>query len=84
MVDFFRNWIFLRTKSLCCNAYYLFTFQGVLRIEVVEAEELIAKDINVFSKNTSDPYVVLNGKFTNRPLAILKENLDRTRFHHIL
>lgn len=33
---------------------------GVLRIEVIEAEDLMARDINVFSKNSSDPYVILN------------------------
>eukprot|EP00794_Sanderia_malayensis_P003076 gene3076-3541_t len=33
---------------------------GVLKIEVIEAEDLMARDINVFSKNTSDPYVVLH------------------------
>jgi len=32
---------------------------GVLRIEVIEAEDLVAKDINVFSKDTSDPYAVI-------------------------
>ncbi|XP_015764424.1 PREDICTED: extended synaptotagmin-2-A-like [Acropora digitifera] len=32
---------------------------GVLRIEVLEAKDLIKKDIGVFKKGSSDPYVVL-------------------------
>ena len=36
--------------------------QGVVRITVVEAKDLIAADIAVFGKGSSDPYVVLRGK----------------------
>ncbi|KAK2570434.1 Extended synaptotagmin-3 [Acropora cervicornis] len=35
---------------------------GVLRIEVLEAKDLIKKDIGVFKKGSSDPYVVLRGE----------------------
>ena len=35
--------------------------KGILRIEVIEAEDLVAKDTNVFSKDTSDPYAVITG-----------------------
>lgn len=36
-------------------------FQGVLRIEVLEAKDLVKKDIGVFKKGSSDPYVILRG-----------------------
>ena len=36
-------------------------FQGVLRIEVLEGKDLIKKDIGVFKKGASDPYVILRG-----------------------
>ncbi|XP_078376188.1 extended synaptotagmin-2-like isoform X2 [Oculina patagonica] len=32
---------------------------GVLRIEVLEAKDLVKKDIGVFKKGSSDPYVIL-------------------------
>ena len=38
-----------------------YLFQGVLRIEVLEAKDLIKKDIGVFKKGASDPYVILRG-----------------------
>lgn len=41
--------------------HFIFLFQGVLRIEVLEARDLIKKDIGVFKKGSSDPYVILRG-----------------------
>jgi len=34
---------------------------GVLRIEVLEGKDLVKKDIGVFKKGSSDPYVILRG-----------------------
>lgn len=40
---------------------FVSTSQGVLRIEVLEAKDLVKKDIGVFKKGSSDPYAILRG-----------------------
>ena len=40
---------------------FILLSQGVLRIEVLEAKDLVKKDIGVFKKGSSDPYVILRG-----------------------
>lgn len=37
----------------------------MLRIQVLEAKDLIRKDIGVFSKGASDPYAVFKGAVYN-------------------
>lgn len=37
----------------------LFVTQGVLRIHVVEAKDLMKKDIGVLGKGKSDPYAIV-------------------------
>ncbi|XP_065052975.1 extended synaptotagmin-3-like [Rhopilema esculentum] len=49
---------------------------GILRIEVVEAEDLVAKDTNVFSKDTSDPYVILTVGTQTLKTAAKEETLN--------
>ncbi|VDN16569.1 unnamed protein product [Dibothriocephalus latus] len=39
-------------------------FEGVLRINVVSASDLVASDINIVGKNASDPYCVVRGKLS--------------------
>lgn len=41
--------------------YFISITQGVLRIEVLEAKDLVKKDIGVFKKGSSDPYAILRG-----------------------
>ena len=43
--------------------------QGVLRIEVLEAKDLIKKDIGVFKKGSSDPYAILQGMFVVKAIC---------------
>ena len=40
---------------------FFLSLQGLLRIEVLEAKDLIKKDIGIISKGSSDPYVILRG-----------------------
>ena len=39
-----------------------FSLQGVLRIHVLEAKDLVKADIAVLGKGKSDPYTVVKGK----------------------
>lgn len=50
-----------KRKNIAINFILNMLFQGVLRIEVLEAKDLIKKDIGVFKKGSSDPYVILRG-----------------------
>lgn len=45
--------------SLLCSQN-LFFFQGVLRVQVVQAIKLMKKDIGMLGKGKSDPYVVVS------------------------
>jgi Ca2+-dependent lipid-binding protein len=38
---------------------FISVYQGVLRVHVVEAKQLMKKDISVLGKGKSDPYVVI-------------------------
>ena len=42
---------------------------------MIEAEDLVAKDINVFSKDTSDPYAVITGMFSRTVYFLLQLGL---------
>ena len=59
------SWIFYAKFLLGLVSFGIFyvndLFQGVLRIEVLEAKDLVKKDIGVFKKGSSDPYVILRG-----------------------
>ena len=50
-------------RNISVNFILNMLFQGVLRIEVLEAKDLVKKDIGVFKKGSSDPYVILRGMF---------------------
>ena len=50
-----------KRKNISINFILNMLFQGVLRIEVLEAKDLIKKDIGVFKKGSSDPYIILRG-----------------------
>ena len=50
-----------KRKNIFINFILNMLFQGVLRIEVLEAKDLIKKDIGVFKKGSSDPYIILRG-----------------------
>ena len=52
-----------KRKNISINFILNMLFQGVLRIEVLEAKDLVKKDIGVFKKGSSDPYVILRGMF---------------------
>ena len=41
----------------------MFLWQGVLRIHVVEAKDLVSADIKVLGKGKSDPYAVVRCKY---------------------
>ena len=43
----------------------------------MEAKDLVAKDNNLFSKNTSDPYVVTKGDFFE---LLMRETTKRFKF----
>ena len=43
------------------ESFVILFVKGVLRIHVIGAEDLVAKDTNVFSKDTSDPYAIITG-----------------------
>ena len=54
--------IVLLILLLLCECYFC---QGVLRIHVIEAKDLVAADIGILKKGKSDPYCIVRGKSTN-------------------
>ena len=47
------------------NLVVHYAFQGVLKINVTEAKDLLAKDTHLFKKDTSDPFVKIKGKINS-------------------
>lgn len=48
---------------------------GVLKVELVEARNLVAKDIKLIGKSTSDPYVKLTVGRNKYTSSVVKKNL---------
>ncbi|XP_071748960.1 uncharacterized protein [Lepeophtheirus salmonis] len=62
----------LKQKSLISRPY------GYLHVQLLEAENLVAKDINMVGKGSSDPYaiVVVNGKKVSFQSQYVEKNLN--------
>lgn len=50
----------LCTLAITACYEYCASLQGLLRIHVVEAKNLMKKDISVLGKGKSDPYAIVN------------------------
>ena len=67
---------YTETPSLLCPP--LCFLQGVLRIHLVEAENLVAKDSFMGRKGKSDPYVKVRVGGVTFKSHVIKENLNPT------
>lgn len=56
----------------------MFILQGLLRIHLLEAQNLVAKDNIMMMKGKSDPYVKINIRAVAFKSHVIKENLNPT------
>jgi len=50
--------------------------EGILRVHVLEAKDLVAKDTQVFQANTSDPYVVVTACGKKQKTAVVSSSVN--------
>lgn len=64
--------------SVCILTPTVFILQGLLRIHLLEAQNLVAKDNIMMMKGKSDPYVKINIGAVAFKSHVIKENLNPT------
>ena len=63
---------------VCILTPTVFILQGLLRIHLLEAQNLVAKDNIMMMKGKSDPYVKINIGAVAFKSNVIKENLNPT------
>uniref|UniRef100_A0A671Y793 Extended synaptotagmin 1 n=1 Tax=Sparus aurata TaxID=8175 RepID=A0A671Y793_SPAAU len=67
-----------QTTKTILHTTYMFILQGLLRIHLLEAQNLVAKDNIMMMKGKSDPYVKINIGAVAFKSHVIKENLNPT------
>ena len=65
-------------RPVCILTPTVFILQGLLRIHLLEAQNLVAKDNIMMMKGKSDPYVKINIGAVAFKSHVIKENLNPT------